>query len=151
MVCTACYSLSSSRSGLWEYWDESEYELPNNLTAHQWRLSIVALFEALTRQVSSSDVLASDMTPAVTMLHRLLSKETDRGRHRNSEGNISCSRQETIHRRGKKNTLLHCNCTRSEVVRVCQSVFSNISTATEAKKMVVPELQKVFLKPFLEL
>lgn len=51
----------------------------------------------------------------------------------------------------KKHTLLHCNCTRSEVVRVCQSVFSNISTATEAKKMVVPELQEVFLKSFLEL
>lgn len=49
----------------------SEFELPDNLTAHQWTL-VLAPFEELTRKVSSSDALVSDVIPAVTVLQRLL-------------------------------------------------------------------------------
>uniref|UniRef100_A0AAQ5X984 HAT C-terminal dimerisation domain-containing protein n=1 Tax=Amphiprion ocellaris TaxID=80972 RepID=A0AAQ5X984_AMPOC len=62
----------------------SEYELPDNLivTAHQWSLfektlSVLAPFNKLTRKMSSGDALASDVIPAVTVLMRLLSNETD--------------------------------------------------------------------------
>ncbi|XP_067303799.1 zinc finger BED domain-containing protein 4-like [Pseudorasbora parva] len=60
----------------------SEHELPNYLTAHQWALmektvAILAPFEELTKKVSSYDALASDVIPAVTVLVRLLNRETD--------------------------------------------------------------------------
>lgn len=62
----------------------SEHELPDNLTitAHQWSLfektlSVLAPFEELTRKMSSCDALASDFIPAVTVLMRLLTNETD--------------------------------------------------------------------------
>uniref|UniRef100_A0A3B4ZSX8 HAT C-terminal dimerisation domain-containing protein n=1 Tax=Stegastes partitus TaxID=144197 RepID=A0A3B4ZSX8_9TELE len=62
----------------------SEYELPDNLTvtAHQWSLlektlTVLAPFEELTRKMSSGDALASDVIPAVTVLMRLLTNETD--------------------------------------------------------------------------
>lgn len=60
----------------------SEHELPNNLTTQQWALlektmCVLAPFEELTRKVSSSEALASDVIPAVTVLLRLLTKETD--------------------------------------------------------------------------
>ncbi|KAL1252259.1 hypothetical protein QQF64_020055 [Cirrhinus molitorella] len=60
----------------------SEHELPDYLTAHQWALmektvAILAPFEELTKKVSSYDALASDVVPAVTVLVRLLNRETD--------------------------------------------------------------------------
>lgn len=60
----------------------SEHELPGYLTAHQWALmektvAILAPFEELTKKVSSYEALASDVIPAVTVLVRLLNRETD--------------------------------------------------------------------------
>ncbi|CAI5670007.1 unnamed protein product [Oreochromis niloticus] len=60
----------------------SEHELPDYLTAHQWALmettvAILTPFEELTKKVSSYDALASDVIPAVTVLVRLLNRETD--------------------------------------------------------------------------
>ncbi|CAI5657690.1 unnamed protein product [Oreochromis niloticus] len=62
----------------------SEHELPDYLTTHQWALmettvAILAPFEELTKKVSSYDALASDVIPAVTVLVRLLNRETDEG------------------------------------------------------------------------
>ncbi|KAI2645826.1 Zinc finger BED domain-containing protein 4 [Labeo rohita] len=47
----------------------SEHELPT--------VAILAPFEELTKKVSSYDTLASDVIPAVTVLVRLLNRETD--------------------------------------------------------------------------
>lgn len=60
----------------------SEHELPDYLTAHQWALmektvAILAPFKELTRKASSYDALASDVIPAVTVVVRLLNRETD--------------------------------------------------------------------------
>ncbi len=60
----------------------SENELPATLTLNQWNLlekmvNVLAPFEEMTRQVSSSDALASDVIPAVTVLQRLLLKQMD--------------------------------------------------------------------------
>ncbi|CAI5660564.1 unnamed protein product [Oreochromis niloticus] len=60
----------------------SEYGLPDTLTAHQWTLlekviSVLGPFEELTRKVSSSDAMTADVIPAVTVLHRFLTRETD--------------------------------------------------------------------------
>ncbi|XP_073331910.1 zinc finger BED domain-containing protein 4-like [Pagrus major] len=60
----------------------SEYGLPDTLTGHQWILlekvlSVLGPFEELTRKVSSSDAMAADVIPAVTVLHRFLTRETD--------------------------------------------------------------------------
>lgn len=60
----------------------SKYGLPDTLTAHQWTLlgktpTVLGLFKELTRKVSSSDVMVADVIPAVTVLHRFLTKETD--------------------------------------------------------------------------
>lgn len=40
-------------------------------------INALAPFEEMTRQVSSSDALASDIIPAVTVLQRLLLKQMD--------------------------------------------------------------------------
>lgn len=60
----------------------SEHGLPDALMAHQWTLlekvlSVLGPFEELTRKVSSSDATDADVIPAVTVLHRFLTKETD--------------------------------------------------------------------------
>lgn len=60
----------------------SEYGLPDTLTPHQWILlekvlSVLGPFEELTQKVSSSDAMAADVIPAVTVLHRFLTRETD--------------------------------------------------------------------------
>ncbi|XP_016321662.1 zinc finger BED domain-containing protein 4-like [Sinocyclocheilus anshuiensis] len=60
----------------------SENELPPTLTANQWNLmekmvNVLAPYEEMTHQVSSSDALASDVIPAVTVLQRLLLKQMD--------------------------------------------------------------------------
>ncbi|XP_035769102.1 zinc finger BED domain-containing protein 4-like [Neolamprologus brichardi] len=63
----------------------SEYGLTDMLMAHQWTLqekviSVLGPFEELTRKVSSSDAMAADVIPAVTVLHRFLTRETDEDR-----------------------------------------------------------------------
>uniref|UniRef100_A0A8C5MY44 BED-type domain-containing protein n=1 Tax=Leptobrachium leishanense TaxID=445787 RepID=A0A8C5MY44_9ANUR len=56
----------------------SEYELPVTISANQWNLmekvlNILAPFEELTRQMSSSDAFASDVIPSVTVVQTVLS------------------------------------------------------------------------------
>ncbi|RXN38504.1 zinc finger BED domain-containing 4-like protein [Labeo rohita] len=56
----------------------SEHELPvSPLTNGLLSVAILAPFEELTKKVSSYDALASDVIPAVTVLVRLLNRETD--------------------------------------------------------------------------
>lgn len=60
----------------------SEYDLPDNLTANQWTLLektalVMGPFEELTRKVSSSDAMAADVIPAITVLLRFLSRENE--------------------------------------------------------------------------
>lgn len=79
----------------------SKDKLPDNLTAHQWTLqekilSVPALFEELTRKASSSDALASDMIPAITMLLGLLTKINRRG-IKTMKGTFAACCQETLH------------------------------------------------------
>nr|XP_023693584.1 zinc finger BED domain-containing protein 4-like [Paramormyrops kingsleyae] len=64
----------------------AENDLPATLTAHQWELmdnvlTILAPFEELTKEISSSTATAADVIPAITALKRLLEKpaSTDRG------------------------------------------------------------------------
>ena len=77
-------SLTEQKRALTLY--ASEHDLPVTLSANQWTLlehsmTVLAPFEALTKKVSSSDALASDVIPAVTVLLRILSepREEDRG------------------------------------------------------------------------
>ncbi|XP_060761342.1 zinc finger BED domain-containing protein 4-like [Neoarius graeffei] len=64
----------------------AEYELPCNFTVHQWKLientiTILAPFEELTKEISSSTASAADVIPCIRALTRLLEKttETDHG------------------------------------------------------------------------
>ncbi|KAK0138931.1 Zinc finger BED domain-containing protein 4 [Merluccius polli] len=64
----------------------AEHELPCTFTIHQWKLienmiSILAPFEELTQQISSSTASAADVIPCVRALTRLLEKtvESDHG------------------------------------------------------------------------
>lgn len=64
----------------------SEHELPCTFTIHQWKLienmvSILAPFEELTQQISSSTASAADVIPCIRALTRLLEKtvESDHG------------------------------------------------------------------------
>lgn len=61
----------------------SEYELPDNLMANQWTLlektaTVLGPFEELTQKVSSLDAMAADVIPAITVLLRFLSWETEK-------------------------------------------------------------------------
>lgn len=60
----------------------ADYDLPVMLTASQWKLvenliSLLAPFEELTNQISSSTATAADVIPAIRALSRLLRKQTD--------------------------------------------------------------------------
>ena len=60
----------------------SEYDLPDNLVPSQWTLlektsSVLGPFEELTRRVSSWDAMAADVSPAITVLLRFLSREIE--------------------------------------------------------------------------
>lgn len=64
----------------------ADYDLPATLTASQWKLvenmiSLLAPFEELTNQISSSSASAADVIPATRALRRLLRKtaDTDQG------------------------------------------------------------------------
>lgn len=75
----------------------SEYELPDDLTAHQWTImekptGSLALIEEITLQLSAAEALASDMIPVVTPL----AAEEQMRRHQNLEGSFSNSCEETI-------------------------------------------------------
>lgn len=60
----------------------AEYELPCTLTNNQWKLAenmmvLLAPFEELTQQISSSNASASDVIPSVKALIRFLEKTED--------------------------------------------------------------------------
>lgn len=55
-------------------------------------VSVFGPFEDLTQKVSSSDAMATDVTPAVTVAQ--ISNKT---LMRTNEGNLGCSNQEAIH------------------------------------------------------
>ena len=60
----------------------ADHDLPATLTANQWgllekTLAVLEPFEELTRELSSSSASAADVIPAVTVLRRLLHKETE--------------------------------------------------------------------------
>ncbi|KAE8296807.1 Zinc finger BED domain-containing protein 4 [Larimichthys crocea] len=64
----------------------AENELPCNFTVHQWKLientiTILAPFEELTKEISTSTASTADVVPCVRALTRLLEKtaETDHG------------------------------------------------------------------------
>ncbi|KAJ4941580.1 hypothetical protein JOQ06_011459 [Pogonophryne albipinna] len=64
----------------------ADYSLPATLTANQWTLmektaEVLAPFEELKRDVSNPTASAADVTPAITALKRVLSREktTDQG------------------------------------------------------------------------
>ncbi len=64
----------------------ADHELPATFTSHQWVLmenilSLLAPFEQLTKEISSSDASVVDVIPLIAALKRLLSKEveTDHG------------------------------------------------------------------------
>ncbi len=64
----------------------ADHELPATFTSHQWVLienilSLLAPFEQLTKEISSSDASVADVIPLIAALKRLLSKEveTDHG------------------------------------------------------------------------
>ncbi len=64
----------------------ADHELPATFTSHQWVLienilSLLASFEQLTKEISSSDASVADVIPLIAALKRLLSKEveTDHG------------------------------------------------------------------------
>lgn len=60
----------------------ADYDLPCTLTNSQWKLAenmitILAPFEELTQQISSSTACASDVIPSVKALIRFLGKTAD--------------------------------------------------------------------------
>lgn len=64
----------------------ADHELPATFTSNQWVLienilSLLAPFEQLTKEISSSDASVADVIPLIAALKRLLSKEveTDHG------------------------------------------------------------------------
>ncbi len=64
----------------------ADHELPATFTSHQWVLienilSLLAPFEQLTKEISSSDASVAGVIPLIAALKRLLSKEveTDHG------------------------------------------------------------------------
>ncbi len=64
----------------------ADHELPATFTSHQWVLiekilSLLAPFEQLTKEISSTDASVADVIPLIAALKRLLSKavETDHG------------------------------------------------------------------------
>lgn len=91
--------------------------------------------------MSSSDALALDVIPAVTVLQRRLTKETDEDHGiKTMKGTLAAA----VKRRftdTEKNPL-YCIATVLDP-RYKDRFFSNINTATEAKEMVMLELQKV--------
>ncbi|XP_041825202.1 zinc finger BED domain-containing protein 4-like [Melanotaenia boesemani] len=124
----------------------SEHQLPDNLTAHQWALlektvSVLAPFEELTRKVSSSDSLASDTIPAVTVLLRLLNRETDED---HGIKTMKATLAAAVKRRfidTEKNPL-YCISTLLDP-RYKDRFFSDISGAAGAKEMLKLELQRM--------
>lgn len=73
-------SLLEQKQALSAY--SADHHLPTMLTANQWVLlektiSCLGQFEEFTRKVSSATASAADVIPRVTVLKRLLSKETE--------------------------------------------------------------------------
>lgn len=102
--------------------------------------SVLAPFEKLTRKMSSCDALASGVIPAVTVLQRLLTKETDEDQGiKTIKGTLA----EAVKKRfnDMEKNPLYCIATVLDP-RYKDRFFSNINP-TEAKEMVMQELQKV--------
>lgn len=60
----------------------ADHELPTTFTSHQWVLmenilSLLAPFEQLTKDISSSDASGADAIPLIPALKRLLSKDIE--------------------------------------------------------------------------
>ncbi|XP_038160178.1 zinc finger BED domain-containing protein 4-like [Cyprinodon tularosa] len=124
----------------------SENELPENLAAHQWALlektvAVLAPFEELTRKVSCSDALASDVIPAVTVLLRILNRETD-----DDQGikTMKSTLAAAVKRRftDMEKIPLYCIATLLDP-RYKDRFFSNVNIAMDAKEMLKVELQSV--------
>ncbi|KAJ8404125.1 hypothetical protein AAFF_G00344750 [Aldrovandia affinis] len=117
-------------------------EVPDN----QWSLlektiTVLAPFEELTRQVSSSDASVSDVIPAVTVLQRLLAQETDEDRGIRTMKNTLLAAVKKRFSDVEKNPL-YCIASLLDP-RYKDRFFSNTNTAREAKVMVIQELQKM--------
>ncbi|XP_070847165.1 zinc finger BED domain-containing protein 4-like [Chaetodon trifascialis] len=124
----------------------SEYELPATLSTHQWTLlehamSVLSPFEELTKRVSSSDALASDVIPAVTVLLRVLTQETEQDQGIKT---MKATLTAAVRRRFsdvERNPLYSIASVLDPRYKDC--FFSNTNTAVEAKEMVRLELQKL--------
>lgn len=57
---------------------QSENLCTNQCALVEKTIAVIASFEEVTRKISSHNSLASDVIPAITMLHRLLNRETDK-------------------------------------------------------------------------
>ncbi|XP_051809821.1 zinc finger BED domain-containing protein 4-like [Acanthochromis polyacanthus] len=110
------------------------------VTAPQWSLfekilSVLAPFEELTQKMSSRDALASDVIPAVIVLMRLLTNETD-------EDHGIKTMKETLaaavkrHLGDRETNPMYCIGTLLNL-RYKDRFFSNTDTATEAKEMLM--------------
>ncbi|XP_026087257.1 zinc finger BED domain-containing protein 4-like [Carassius auratus] len=121
----------------------SEHELPDNLTAHQWALlekvvTVLGPFEELTRKVSSSEAMAADVIPAVTVLQRFLSRETDDDHGiKTMKGTLAAA----VRRRFSdvEEQPLYSIATLLDP-RYKNLFFSNTNTAANAKEMLMREL-----------
>ncbi|XP_016369499.1 zinc finger BED domain-containing protein 4-like [Sinocyclocheilus rhinocerous] len=95
----------------------------------------------MTRQVSSSDALASDVIPAVTVLQRLLLKQM------NEDHGIKTMKStllDALQRRfsNMEQNPLYCIASLLDP-RYKDQFFSNTDTASQAKEMLILELQKM--------
>ncbi|XP_021170026.2 zinc finger BED domain-containing protein 4 [Fundulus heteroclitus] len=124
----------------------SEHELPENLAAHQWALLektvvVPAPFEELTRKVSCSDALASDVVPAVTVLLRILNRETEEDQGIKT---MKSTLAAAVKRRftDMEKIPLYCIATLLDP-RYKDRFFSNVNIAMQAKEMLKVELQSV--------
>ncbi len=73
-------SLMEQKHALGAY--AADYELPVTLTSYQWGLienilTLLAPFEELTKEISSSTATAADVIPSIIALKRLLKKSTE--------------------------------------------------------------------------
>ncbi|XP_058625330.1 zinc finger BED domain-containing protein 4-like [Onychostoma macrolepis] len=124
----------------------SENKLPATLTSNQWNLlekmvNVLAPFEEMTRQVSSSDALASDVIPAVTVLQRLLLKQMDED---HGIKTMKSTLLDALQRRfsNMEQNPLYCIASLLDP-RYKDRFFSNSDTARQANEMLILELQKI--------
>ncbi|XP_058614380.1 uncharacterized protein LOC131528929 [Onychostoma macrolepis] len=100
--------------------------------------------EMMTRQVSSSDALASDVIPAVTVLQRLLLKQMDEDHGIKTMKSTSL---DALQRRffNMERNPLYCIASLLDP-RYKDRFFSDTDTARQAQEMLILELQKMFVR-----